>query len=713
VIGRTVVALLLALAAMMSACASAPPLPPKPPEPSDEQKMSWILRFEDQRILRDPLPAPPPVDVAVAKQKPPVIAPPPPPDLLRLLNDGHPRIRRRASLAVGRVGLREGIAPLAGLLADPEPEVREMAAFGLGLIGDVAARDPLITALGDESLLVRGSAAEALGLIGDATAADAIARMARDIVNSGALPLQPDASADVERATPAGAFRLAIFALARLDAYPAIASVVLDAAGQLRLRWWPVAYALQRVEEPAAAPALRTLAAESHTYTRVFAIKGLGATKDQTAVPLLRPLVTSLDRLVAIEAIRALGRIGDSSVTPALVDLLVSRDATLALRLECIAAMASLGGNGVADALIDFLGDPNPAIRAAALEGLARLDPEGFMFILSGLDPDPHWSVRVALARALGSLPHETGLPRLRAMLSDADQRVVAGTLRALGGRRSTDVADTMIEHLKADDPVVRAAAAAAIAELRPPEGIPALIEAYAAGRRDSTYVARAAAIAALAAYKTPEALRTVDEALSDPDWAVRVRAAQLLREVDPTVDVSARIRPAPSSGGDERYNAAHILNPPFSTELHIETDDGTIRVELAVLDAPQAVENIVTLARKGFYNGLSFHRVVPGFVVQTGDPRGDGEGGPGYTIRDELNERPYMRGTVGMALDWEDTGGSQFFVTESPQPHLDSRYTVIGRVTSGMEMVERIAQWDEIRSVRVWDGTTFAELQR
>jgi len=90
---------------------------------------------------------------------------------------------------------------------------------------------------------------------------------------------------------------------------------------------------------------------------------------------------------------------------------------------------------------------------------------------------------------------------------------------------------------------------------------------------------------------------------------------------------------------------------------------------------------------------------------VQDGDPRGDGEGGPGYTLRDEINMRPYLRGTVGMALDWEDTGGSQFFITHSPQPHLDARYTVIGHVVAGMEVVDRLEQGDGIRSVLIWDG--------
>jgi cyclophilin family peptidyl-prolyl cis-trans isomerase len=142
------------------------------------------------------------------------------------------------------------------------------------------------------------------------------------------------------------------------------------------------------------------------------------------------------------------------------------------------------------------------------------------------------------------------------------------------------------------------------------------------------------------------------------------------------------------------------------STTLFLDTDRGSIEIELAVLDAPLTVENFCALARKGYFNGLTIHRVVPNFVVQDGDPRGDGEGGPGYTIRDEISQRPYLRGTVGMALDpWRDTGGSQFFIGLSPQPHLDAKYTVFGRVITGMDVVDKIQQGDVIRRVRVWDG--------
>ena len=245
--------------------------------------MSWILRLEDQRMLRDPSPvAPPPVPppapvlpvrgdrkLAVAPPPPPPL-PPPPPDLTRLLTDGEARVRRRAALAVGRVGLSEGVPPLVMLLADTDAEVRQMAAFALGLIGDKTAREPLTAALADPSPLVKGSAAEALGLIGDPAAADAVGRMASQIVESGALANPPSEESDAQRNSPAGAFKAAVFALVRLKAYGPLAAAVLVGA-QPRVRWWPVAYALQRLEDPRAVPALRLSPKTRHPYARLAA----------------------------------------------------------------------------------------------------------------------------------------------------------------------------------------------------------------------------------------------------------------------------------------------------------------------------------------------------------------------------------------------------------------------------------------------------------
>ena len=126
----------------------------------------------------------------------------------------------------------------------------------------------------------------------------------------------------------------------------------------------------------------------------------------------------------------------------------------------------------------------------------------------------------------------------------------------------------------------------------------------------------------------------------------------------------------------------------------------GTVVVEFFGADAPFTVSTFVALARRGYYNGLAFHRVVPNFVAQDGDPRGDGSGGPGYAIRDELNRRWYTRGAVGMALSGPDTGGSQYFLSHSPQPHLDGHYTVFGHVSAGFDVLDAIVQGDRISRV-------------
>ena len=132
---------------------------------------------------------------------------------------------------------------------------------------------------------------------------------------------------------------------------------------------------------------------------------------------------------------------------------------------------------------------------------------------------------------------------------------------------------------------------------------------------------------------------------------------------------------------------------------LGVSNDDELV---LDASSAPLTVHNFVTLARRGYFDGQRFHRVVPNFVAQAGDPRGDGSGGPGYAIRDEMNRRRYLRGTLGMALSGPDTGGSQFFITHSPQPHLDGGYTVFGQVRSGADVLDRIVQGDPIVHVSV-----------
>jgi cyclophilin family peptidyl-prolyl cis-trans isomerase/HEAT repeat protein len=670
--------------------------------------MAWILQLEDQRILK--LPDPPAPPAPPIKGRRPAPAPPvaaSAPDLARLAADTDARIRRRAAIAVGRVGLKEGIPVLTRLLADTDGEVRQAAAFALGLIGDRSATSGLIPLLQDPDPLVRGRASEALGQIGATETAPAIGKMAAEYAR---LPIVTGMAPDDERSPgerEAEAFKLGIFALVRLRAYEPLASAVLD-GGRPVSTWWPIAFALQRIADPRAAPALRQLAQVKGRYTPAFAARGLGELKDPGAAEALLPLIDTgrQPREVVASAIRALGQLGASRAAAQLAAIAGDAQGDPNLRLEAANALAALKAVEHLPIVQDMITDEWPALRAAGLRAAAAIDPDNFVLILSGLESDAHWMVRAALADVLGTLPPDIALDRLGTMLKDEDKRVVPSVLRALHRVNAPDVDTRLLGHLKEQDYVIREAAATLLGQRKPAGALAALRQAYEAGLPDSAYGARAAAVEAMAAFGA-EGSDGVRAALADKDWAVRLRAAELLAKLESSADHRMAIRPAPSAAAAP-YQDAQLIAPPYSPHVFIETSKGTIEFELAVLDAPQTSRNFVALARKGFFNGLQVHRVVPNFVIQDGDPRGDGEGGPGYTVRDELNERPYLRGTVGMALAWRDTGGSQFFITHSPQPHLDARYTVFGHVVNGMDIVDRIQVGDLIQRVRVWDGKSF-----
>ncbi len=211
---------------------------------------------------------------------------------------------------------------------------------------------------------------------------------------------------------------------------------------------------------------------------------------------------------------------------------------------------------------------------------------------------------------------------------------------------------------------------------------------------------ARLSALDALSRLGGDRAKEALEASLEDPDYLVRRRAAELLRDhfdEDHVADV-----PGPEPSRDAAGYLAAVRRAGRHVTATFDTDSGRIVAELYPADAPLTVDNFIRLAKENRYDGLVFHRVVPNFVIQDGDPRGDGSGGPPWQIRCEINLRRYGTGALGMALSGKDTGGSQYFITQSPQPHLDGGYTVFGQVTSGQDVVDRMAQGDGIRTVRI-----------
>jgi cyclophilin family peptidyl-prolyl cis-trans isomerase len=272
--------------------------------------------------------------------------------------------------------------------------------------------------------------------------------------------------------------------------------------------------------------------------------------------------------------------------------------------------------------------------------------------------------------------------------------------LRAFQAFKPADLANVARAKLTAEDVIVRSAAADILAELPPSaETSQALARALPVALQDKQNDAALSIVTALGKSEDATATSALLQAASAPDHLVRRRAIDALKG-RPAVTPPA-VGAVVSRNTREDYMRA-IGRIGHKTEVVLSTDKGDVTIEMNPAAAPLTVDSFVTLAESRYFDNLTFHRVVPNFVVQGGDPRGDGNGGPGYTIRCEINLLPYDTGAVGMALAGKDTGGSQFFITHSPQPHLDGGYTVFGRVVAGQDVVDRIERGDRIRSVAI-----------
>ena len=674
---------LLVLAAPVAPAAAAKRVTPPPP-PARIRTLARLLQLEDTRSSGGG-------------------------ELERLLRDPDRAVRRRAALAAGRLADPALGPALLALVDDPELEVRRMAVFALGLAAERSAVERLTAALADGDAVVRGRAAEALGRIGDPRAAGAVARL---VIDTLPKTISRMAVRGDDPGNPADLWteqRLALVALARLRDVAAARLALLD-GDRPRFDWWAATWVAQRLESPELRPVLAAAVSSGDPRSRALAARGLGALKDPAAAELLLPLVRDPDETVAAYALRALAASGDPRGTAAAASALGS--ASDVVRREALRALGSLPADpALRSRVVALVADRDPWVRAAAFAALARTSGEDFALVLSGLDPDPDFRVRAALAEALGGRGDEMSVGVLHAMLKDPDPRVLPAVLEGLRRARGTDAQDTLLRHLEHADLGVRVAAADALAALGPRALGAPLLAAWQRGVGDGPgeLEARVSAVAALAAQKdAPARAALARVAAEDPSRAVRARAARELGALAaplPQVGPEAVVRPALD------YREAMAPYDPlpgvplYTPRAFLRTKKGTIEIHLDVLEAPLTVASFIGLAERGFYDGLVFHRVEPGFVVQGGCPRGDGNGGPGYALRCEITRRAYGRGSVGMALSGKDTGGSQFFITLQPQPHLDGGFTLFGWVVAGMDVVDKIRPGDVIEHVEVWTG--------
>jgi cyclophilin family peptidyl-prolyl cis-trans isomerase/HEAT repeat protein len=596
-------------------------------------------------------------------------------------------VRRAAALAAGRVGATSLRATLRTLVSDADHRVGSAALYALGLLKDTAAAGAATAALRGGPELSTG-ATWLLGEIGEA---------GRDPLIAAAT----DSSLD---SRVRGA---ALLALARLRPPPVSPLRSLLANPDTAIAW-RAAYVLGRARSASAVSAMLAASRSASSDVRDHAARGLarsltGDTLGAQALEALRRLARDPSARVRVTALRVLGPYGGSAgaaIAPAL------RDADPAARVMA-ASFADVAFDSSASVWqAAWRADTSFVVRRALAESGARRG----MLRDSWRDwsSDPQWQRRAAAASLDGLGPAASAFERLRPYSGDTDGRVRAAAIEAVATLAdSPSMASAaraeLRRALRDSDFVVRANALGALAKGATLDDLAAAMRSYAVARRDVDLDAR------LAFWTLADsALRRVGAAI--PDSLTR-ELSSLPRPREPLERARAggipRFRSWLDGTGTPRPDAWYEARARESLSgrapvARVETERGTMELVLFSDDAPVTVDNFVTLARRGYFDGQRFHRVVPNFVVQAGDPRGDGNGGPGYAIRDELNPHRYRRGTLGMALSGPNTGGSQFFVTHAPQPHLDGGYTVFGQLRDGDDVLDRIVQGDRIVRITI-----------
>lgn len=680
-----------------------------------------IVRYEDQRNWND--------------------------DLQRMFSDANARVRQRAVLAAGRIGDERAVPSLAEvLLSDRDNDVRQMAAFALGEIetpGGAYALTQVLKSRGDEvpDSGTRARAVEALGKIVAATVATTPPGTA------GASKAPVDDRLDIMRAAIVDTLRFEDSRrsgpdkLTILLGLTAVLRARPDGAGPLVSRFLDysdpeiVATALNtmaRLRLKDNNEGVRKLLNHSDPIVRANAARVIGAAEHKEAFDaVLDRAVSDSDVRVRASAIRALASLKDSRAAAPLMkrgyELLDSERKNPAARNESLEIATTLGRvlpNSMNGDAIDFLRAMRDRAKGEAVEvesAFARIAPGIYLTNPSTdnvLVVGSSWRQISRRAQGLAAIPEvisgaapgsagdevlKAAQKELAAMLDRRTTPTLAipDVLQAHHSYKNADSSVYARRFLQANDVIVRATAAEILGAVASDANTRALAGALPRALSDRDLNDAALAILdALGKQKNAAANEAIKSALNSSDHLIRRRAVALLK-ANGVGDFSSRIGLVKTRYMAADYRRA-IARIGRKTTATVVTSQGSFTIEFLPEDAPLTVDNFVQLARQGFFNGQTVPRVVPNFVVQAGDPRGDQNGGPGYQIRCEINETPYERAAVGMALSGKDTGGSQWFVTHSPQPHLDGGYTVFGRVTRGMEVVDKITRGAVIRRVIV-----------
>jgi HEAT repeat protein len=599
------------------------------------------------------------------------------------LKEGSPLVQRRTLEAIGRIQDPSDAARVTPLLKAKNRDIFREAVFTLGQLGNRDAVAALISARAGATAEDMVMIAEALGKIGGDDAVQALLDLLRDFNSSvrGAAAL---GLARNKNTGAAGSLMLAIH----------------DPDPTVRRR---AIYALEKQDvESRTCATLEGFLSDDDASIRAASARTLGKLTCRNASKSLIHVLRDDDVHVVINATRALGEIAAKDAVQPIGDLLRSNK-SLEVRGTAAEALGKIGDKNGRDALMQGLLDTSVLVRANSVRALAECMGEKSEMFVDEARRDGSRLVRAEAIECYGVAGLNARVGELgRIATGDKDPMMRAAAIKALGMIKDSTVPPLLPPMLRDPDFAVVAAAVDAIGEQSYRDAIPVLMETYDAHDERQFVDVQIEVVNVLSKMMAVEAESLLVDAASHPDARIRAAAVDALTKMG---------KPVPTVPSDREFHQQtfdktrrKVLAPPSG--LHhavITTSNGDIAVELFGDDAIQTVANFMEWAKKGFYKGLTVHRVVPNFVIQGGDPRGDGNGDAGFTIPAEVSRYHFDEGYLGIADSGKDTGSCQWFITLSPQPHLDGRYTIFGKVTKGMDVVWKIDRGDTF-NVRIVD---------
>ncbi|WP_210463494.1 peptidylprolyl isomerase [Rufibacter roseolus] len=591
--------------------------------------------------------------------------------LLEFLERPETMYRREAALAFGSVQDSTAVPALSSALKDPETEVRKASAYALGQIGSASAEPALMEAYNQEqNIPVRAEILEAWGKCASQNGLNMISR----------YTAQPQMEA-------AQAWALYRAGQRKLNYTGAITkAAVLLASGQEEARLG-AAHFLGRTAKLDPSPA----------KAQVFKV----VQQDPSAN-------------VRMAAALALGKMADTVGLAPVVNAVLRKDTDYRVRINAVRPLYQLPYEAVQVAAWNALSDKHPLVALSAAEYLtAKAPATESARLLKAAEEQKDWRVRATLfGAALASAGQKQPVSQeIQKRFASAKNPYEKAALLTALSKDATQYPFIEQQTFRAAHPAISTAGIEALAAIRGQKNFDASAAPVFNQIFQKAIQSGDVAMVGIAAGAIRNPDLKMKDAYADRAFLTQARDKLTLpRDIETYLELQKTLdylegktsAPIPATPFSHPINWATVNKLQKTQKARLKTSKGDITFELLVEDAPGSVANFVELLEQGFFNGKNYHRVVPNFVAQGGCPRGDGWGSTDYAIRSEFADLNYLEGYVGMASAGKDTESCQWFITHSPTPHLDGKYTIFARVVKGMDVVHQLNIGDRIEKVEL-----------